>query len=111
MFGGLTVERAAIVGGIGNRQLHQLPTLGTWYWWWINRPIGDVELRRQQRLGVQVRWPHAQAGASALVDGPDAQFQVARGCFVARPVAHAALPFDLRSRAALWETPFRPRKA
>ena len=139
MFGGLTIDRAAIVGGVGNRQLQQLPTLGDWYWWWINKSIGDVELRRTQRLGVQITWPDAEAGASArgpepmevfdlpdidaqppqqwtrwqrasaVVEGPDAQFKVAKGR-LPKLVERPDFPFELRCRAALWDTPFRPRR-
>lgn len=61
LFGGLTIEHASVAGGIGNRQLRTLESHGDWYWWWINRPIGDVELRRTQRLGVQVYWPEPQS--------------------------------------------------
>jgi hypothetical protein len=55
-FGGLTIETARIVGGIGNVQHHE-----TWRWWWIDKSIGDVELARPQRLSVQVFWSGADA--------------------------------------------------
>lgn len=141
LFGGLTIESAAVVGGVGNRQLQQLPSLGDWYWWWINKPIGDVELRRRQRLGVQIAWPSADAHdttaqrldpmevfdlpeidaqplgvwtpwqrASAVVDGVDARFQVARGRFDAGRAEPPVLPFELRSRSALWDSPLRRQR-
>jgi hypothetical protein len=141
LFGGLSIESAAVVGGVGNRQLLELPSLGQWYWWWINKSVGDVELRRRQRLGVQVVWPAtADPGtavqrmeplevfdipaidaqplnvwtpwqrADAVVDGPDARFEVAKGRSGAVPAKLPAYPFELRCRAAPWDTPLRRQR-
>jgi hypothetical protein len=138
LFGGLSVESAHIDGGVGNRQVQELPTLGTWHWWWISKPIGDVELRRPQHLGVQVLWPEGDTRraepmelfelppvdaeppqqwtrwrrASRVVDGADAARAALRGkAGVTLAESKVELPFELRCRAGLWETPYRARKA
>jgi hypothetical protein len=140
-FGGLTIESASITGGVANRQVQQTPTAGPWYWWWIKKAIGDPELRRTQRLGVQIAWPQDDINGSArryepmevfelppidaqppgqwtpfkraddVVAGEDAQFTVVKR--KSSTSAHAELPefpFELRARAQLWETPYRPKK-
>jgi len=137
LFGGLSIESAHIPGGVGNRQVMELPTLGTWHWWWITKAVGDVELRRPQRLGVQLFWPEGGTRraeplelfdlpaidaeppqqwtrwrrASRVVDSADAAMAAARGK-AGVPLAESNIeqPFELRCRAALWETPYRARR-
>lgn len=135
-FGGLTIDNARVLGGIANVQ--QEPP---WVWWWIDKAIGDYELKRPQRLGVQLHWPDEpladKAGeqrprsealelfvlpaidalppgqwgpwqrAVSLVDAGNAAWQVANGRQTkAGNVADLRWPFELRCRAALWETPY-----
>lgn len=140
LFGGLTIEDANIAGGIANRQVAKLENGGDWYWWWINKPMGDTELKRPQRLGVQVFWPDplqpdrvrsrradpmelfvlpeidlAAPGqwspwrrAESVVEGASAAQDALRGKVTPNPET-LLQPFELRARAGLWDTPYRPR--
>jgi hypothetical protein len=132
-FGGLTIENARILGGVTNMQ-----RAGDWRWWWIDKSMGDTELKRAQRLGVQLFWPGAQADddrarraepmelfqlpeidvlppgqwtpwkrADAAVDAANAAWQVANGRAPGGGDASVPQwPFEVRCRAALWETPY-----
>lgn len=131
LFGRLTAEPLQPSGGIGNAQRH-----AQWVWWWLAQAVGDVELKGNARIGVQVSWPgHGDAAAEAMevfelpaIDAlppetwspwrPPDRYQVGRDAWHAeahrRPAAIEAPvaklpPFELRCRAGLWRTPFRRR--
>lgn len=132
VFGAVSAGTASITGGARNVQFSQ-----NWRWWWVNLPVDDTEMRQPPRLGVQVfhvagptprdrtaepmevfelpridRWPPEVwsdwAGPSSIRAGSQAWHgEVRRHADAATPPPMPALPFEVRCRAGLWDTPYR----
>jgi hypothetical protein len=136
LYGGLTVESAPIMGGIRNVQRFEKYR---WWWLDIPMGDDVVKSKAPQRLGVQVTWPPATDGSEQVepmeifvlppIDtappetwtswkGPDS-LRAGKSAWhaeVHRRLSREPAPtgptptFEVRCRAALWDTIYRRTK-
>ncbi|CAG0962482.1 hypothetical protein BURK2_00815 [Burkholderiales bacterium] len=132
LIGAKSVESLTPSGGMRNEQ-----RFGTWRWWWLSMPVGDIDLPGPQRLGVQLHWP-PEANAPAEADtleifdlpaidaappevwsewrGPD-RWRAGKSAWrdelrrsQGADAPKSANPFEIRCRAGLWEVYARRKK-